>query len=53
MALVQLNTGLWDTEAKAFVDPAEPPKTPDSAPKTEAMDNSTDKPKKAAKRTKK
>lgn len=53
MALVQLNGGLWDTDAKAFVNPAETPKQPDSAEKTEAVDNSTDKPKKTAKKAKK
>lgn len=53
MALVQLNNGLWDTEAKAFVNPAEPPKQPDSAAKTEAVDNPTEAPKKPVKKAKK
>jgi len=53
MALVQLNNGLWDTEAKAFVDPTEATKQPDSAAKTEAVDNSTEAPKKPAKKAKK
>ena len=52
MALVQLNGGLWDTDAKAFVNPAEPPKQPDSAAKKEAVDNSTETPKKTAKKAK-
>ena len=53
MALVQLNGGLWDTDAKAFVNPAEPTKQPDSAAKKEAVDNSTETPKKTAKKAKK
>ena len=53
MALVQLNNGLWDTDAKAFVDPAEAQKQPDSAAKTEAVDNSTEAPKKPVKKAKK
>ena len=53
MALVQLNNGLWDTDAKAFVDPVEALKQPDSAAKTEAVDNSTEASKKPAKKAKK
>lgn len=53
MALVQLNGGLWDTDAKAFVDPAEAQKQPDSAAKTDAVDNSTEAPKKPVKKAKK
>ena len=53
MALVQLNNGLWDTDTKAFVDPAEAQKQPDSAAKTEAVDNSTETPKRPAKKAKK
>ena len=53
MALVQLNNGLWDTDAKAFVDPVEAPKQPESAAKMEAVGNSTESPKKPAKKAKK
>ena len=52
MARVLLNGGLWDTDKGAFVDPAEPPKKAHSEPKTEAVDNSTDKPKKPVKKAK-
>lgn len=53
MAKVNTMQGMYDTELQAFVDAVEPEKQTDSAEKKEAVDNSTETPKKTAKKAKK